>query len=138
MHQWFSYKLIESQGNANVSDQKRFYNRETIRSIRISRLAKIPTLYRGRDPWIKNRVNYWCCIEGKGRLKDIHCSAQNAAVFVDLLWNIFCLFKVKCRPEYWNNDDANIWEAKLWIKCCINFKNLAAKLAQNLLQFCPK
>ena len=31
------------------------------------------------------------CIEGKGGMKDIHCSAQNAALFVDLLWNIFCL-----------------------------------------------
>ena len=29
------------------------------------------------------------CIEGKGGCTDIHCSAQNFALFVDLLWNIF-------------------------------------------------
>ena len=29
-----------------VKEQKRFYSRGTLRSIRISRLAKIPTLYR--------------------------------------------------------------------------------------------
>ena len=29
-------------------------------------------------------------MEGVG--KDIHCSAQNAALFVDLFWNIFCSF----------------------------------------------
>ena len=34
------------------------------------------------DPWIKKRVNYLSCIEGKGGLKDIHCSAQNEALFV--------------------------------------------------------
>ena len=52
----------------------------------IARLAKIPTFYRGKwDPWIKKGVNYFSCIEGKGGLKDIHWSAQNAALFVDLL-----------------------------------------------------
>ena len=30
------------------------------------------------------------CIEGKGVGIDIHCSAKNAALFVDLLLNIFC------------------------------------------------
>ena len=46
--------------------EKRFYTRETLRGIRISRLAKIPTLiviywYH----WIKKRINYLSCIEGK-------------------------------------------------------------------------
>ena len=35
------------------------------------------------DPWIKKRVNYLHRREGDG--KDIHCIAQNAALFVDLL-----------------------------------------------------
>ena len=34
-------------------------------------------------------VSYLSCIEGKGGLKDIHCSEQNAALFVDLLQKIF-------------------------------------------------
>ena len=67
--------------------QKRFYTRGTLRNISILRLAKIQTLFRD---WlililIKKRVNYFICIEGKGSLKDIQCSAQNAALFVDLL-----------------------------------------------------
>ena len=49
----------------------------------MSRLAKIPTLYRN---WLINkRVDYLSCIEVKGGLKDIHCIAQNAGFFVDLL-----------------------------------------------------
>ena len=67
--------------------QKRFYTRGTLTSIRISQLAKlITTLYRvGWDPWNKKKDNYLSCIEGKGGGKDIHCVAQNAALFVDLL-----------------------------------------------------
>ena len=62
--------------------QKSFYTRETLRSIKNLWLAKIPTLIEiGWDPWIKKSVNHLSCIEGKG---DIHCSAQNAALFVDL------------------------------------------------------
>ena len=38
----------------------------------------------GRDPWSKKKVNYLSCIEGKGDGKDIHRSAQNAVLFVDL------------------------------------------------------
>ena len=49
-------------------------------------LAKIATLYRD---WLKSlrkeKVNYLSCIGGKGDGKDIHCNAQNAALFVDLL-----------------------------------------------------
>ena len=41
------------------------------------------------DPSIKKKVNYLSCIEGKGGLKAFQCIAQNAAQFVDLLWNIF-------------------------------------------------
>ena len=37
------------------------------------------------DPGIKKRVNYLSCIEGKGGLKDIGCSEQNDALFIDLL-----------------------------------------------------
>ena len=33
------------------------------------------------------------CIEGKGGLKDIHCSAQHAALFVDILWKTY-FFKI--------------------------------------------
>ena len=42
----------------------------------------------GSDPWIKKRVNYLSCIEGKGGLKEIHCIAQNVALFVSLLLNL--------------------------------------------------
>ena len=31
------------------------------------------------------RVYYWSCIVDKGGLKDIHLTAQNSALFVDLL-----------------------------------------------------
>ena len=34
--------------------------------------------------------NYLSCLEGKRSLIDIHCIAKNDALFVDLLWNIFC------------------------------------------------
>ena len=37
------------------------------------------------DPWSKKGFNYLSCIEGKEGGKDIHCSGQNAALFVDLL-----------------------------------------------------
>ena len=41
----------------------------------------------GWDHWIKKTVNHISCIEGKGGFKDIqiHCGAQNVALFVDLL-----------------------------------------------------
>ena len=39
----------------------------------------------GRYPGIKKRVNYLSCIEGKGGLKEIHRSAENAERFVKLL-----------------------------------------------------
>ena len=39
----------------------------------------------GWHPWIKKRVSYLSYIKGNGDGKDIHCSAQNAALFVDLL-----------------------------------------------------
>ena len=37
------------------------------------------------DPGIKKRVDYLSSKEGKGGLKDIHCIAQNIALFVTLL-----------------------------------------------------
>ena len=36
-------------------------------------------------------VNDLSCIEGKGEFEWIHCSAQNAVLFVDLLQNILNL-----------------------------------------------
>ena len=70
--------------------QKRFYTRRTLRNIRIPHwLISQPFIVIGWDPWIKKRVTYLSCIEGKVGLKDIHCSAEYAAIFVDLLWNIF-------------------------------------------------
>ena len=46
----------------------------------------------GWDHWSKKRVNYLSKIEGKGGgggKEDIHCSAQNAALFVDPLKKSF-------------------------------------------------
>ena len=66
--------------------QKRLYTRGTLRSIKIVRLAKIQTfIVIGWDYWFKKRVAYLSCTEEKGDLEDIHRSAQNAALFVDLL-----------------------------------------------------
>ena len=68
------YNLYDTQER-----EKRFWTRGALSSIMSSRLAKIPTFYR-----------YWlrCLFElhrREGGLKDIHCSAPNAALFVDLL-----------------------------------------------------
>ena len=66
--------------------QKRFYNRETLRGIRMSRLAEIPPLYhnclRSLD---QKRVNYLSSIEAKGVMKDICWITQNYAAFVSLV-----------------------------------------------------
>ena len=40
---------------------------------------------------IMKKVDYFCCIEGNGGLKDIRCIAQNAVLFISLLENIFCV-----------------------------------------------
>ena len=51
-------------------------------------MAKIPTepfIVTGRNSLSKKSVNYLICIEGMGVGKDIHYSAQNAALLVDLL-----------------------------------------------------
>ena len=67
-------------------NQKRFYNRGTLRGIRISRWAKIPTLYRD---WLRSfnrkRGNYLSRIDGKEGLKVNHCIAQKNALFDSLL-----------------------------------------------------
>ena len=47
----------------------------------VSRLAEILELRNG-ELFELHRM--------EGGLKDIHCSEQNAALFVDLLYNIFC------------------------------------------------
>ena len=50
--------------------QKRFYTRGTLRSIRISRLAKIqPFIVIGWYPWSKKRVDNLRWIKGKGVVK---------------------------------------------------------------------
>ena len=59
-------------------------------SLRISLMAKIPTLYHN---WLRSlnweKVNYLIYLEGKEALKDIHLPKCRDP-FVDLLWNIFC------------------------------------------------
>ena len=52
-------------------------------------LKSLPFIVFGWDPWIKKGDKYLSSIEGIGGLKDIHCIAQNAALFADLLKNIF-------------------------------------------------
>ena len=44
-----------------------------------------PFIVIGWEPWSKKKVNYLSFIEGKGVGKDICCSVQYAALFVDLL-----------------------------------------------------
>ena len=48
------------------------------------------------SPFNYERGYYFSCIEGKGGLKEIRCIAQNAGLFVDLLWNILCNLYVYC------------------------------------------
>ena len=81
------------QGKFNLSynpilfdlyNEKRFYTRGTLREIRVPDWQKSLNFnINGWDPWIKKRVNYLSCIEGKS-MKDIDCIAQNAALFVSL------------------------------------------------------
>ena len=60
--------------------QKRFYTRGTLKGIIIHNCLKsLPCIVIGEDHCIKKSINYLSCIEGKGDLKDIHCTAQNAA-----------------------------------------------------------
>ena len=47
----------------------------------------------GWDSSIKKRVVYLSCIELKGSLKDIHCTAQNAPLYVDLYKTSFRIVK---------------------------------------------
>ena len=81
--------MLESSGvHVFIHDieQNRFYNRGIFRGIRIYRLSKITTLYRD---WLRSLNLEKCflisCIEKKGGFEDIHCIAQNAALFVALL-----------------------------------------------------
>ena len=71
-------------------NQKRFYTRGPLRGIRISLLAKIPTL--DRD-WLISldygRGKLFELHRMEGGFKDIPCFTQNAVLFVDLLQNIF-------------------------------------------------
>ena len=58
------------------SGHEKFYNRETITFIGISTLAEslstVSRLAEKWDPKVKERVNYFSCIEeGKGGVKDI-------------------------------------------------------------------
>ena len=54
--------------NKNIIERKRFYTRGTLSRLRISRLAKIPTLYRDW-PWSKKRVNHLSYKQGKEVVK---------------------------------------------------------------------
>ena len=66
--------------------QKRFYTRETLKSLMIPRLEKIPTLYLDWLRFLKKEMGrFLSCTEGMGVGKDNHCNAQDAALFVDLL-----------------------------------------------------
>ena len=65
--------------------QKRLYTRGTLRSIRIPRLAKIPTLCLDWLRSLKKEMGrFLSCTDGMGGGKDNHCNAQDAALFVDL------------------------------------------------------
>ena len=46
------------------------------------------------DVWLRNVFFYLSCLYGKGCLIDICCFTQNAALFVSLLYNLFCLYLV--------------------------------------------
>ena len=66
------------------------YTTGTLRGISISRLAKIPTLYKIAEiPELRKGLHRRSCIEGKGGFKSIHCIAQNATLYVDLLLKSF-------------------------------------------------
>ena len=54
-------------------------------------------------------------MEGKGSGKDIFCISQNAALFVDLLYNVFytntqLALKINSsvNTEHWTHDDENV------------------------------
>ena len=49
------------------------------------RLKLQPFIMIGSDPWIKKRVNYLSCTEGRGGGKNIHLSAQNSLA---IWWSI--------------------------------------------------
>ena len=48
-----------------------------------------PFIVIGWDHWSNKRDNHLIFIEVKGGGKDLKWSAKNAALFVDLLWDIF-------------------------------------------------
>ena len=73
------YIFLCFQLRITVWKQKRFYTRGTLT------LKSQPFILIGSDPWSKKRGNYLSCTEGKWSSKDIHWSAQNAVLFVDLL-----------------------------------------------------
>ena len=63
-----------------------FYTRGILRSIKISWLAKTPTLYLNWMRFLNEKKGYLFELHRiDGEFKDIHCIAQNAALFVDLL-----------------------------------------------------
>ena len=67
--------------------EKRFYDRETIKGVRISLLAEIPSSFHDCHRWLnKKRVNYFSCIEGNWTGFDRH-----------LLYYTKCLY---CKISY--------------------------------------
>ena len=59
------------------------------------------------------------CKEGKEVGKDIHGSAQNAALFVDLLLNIFCLNTLILHfPDHmkmWDALQLYVWKVQVYL-----------------------
>ena len=71
--------------NFDIIFKKRFYNRGTLRGIRISRFS--------------NRGNHLSCIQEKGGLKDIHCSCTKSPVYARLNFgNIY--YKLKNQMQF--------------------------------------
>ena len=70
---------------------------------------KISFVFISRDSWIKERNNHLRCIEGMNGIKDIHCSAQNPALLVDLIYISFAVI------------DRNPWNKKRHDYLCFVF-----------------
>ena len=64
--------------------QKIFYTKGTLRGKFYDWLKSLSYIVIDWEFWIKKWVNNLGCTEEKGDGKDIHCSAQNAMLFVDL------------------------------------------------------
>ena len=84
--------------------KKRFYTRGTLRSKRISRLAKILTLY---GDWLrclkKERVNYLSCINGKGVVKtftEVHKMPRYLLIYYRISFALHQKIKIFLLEKY--------------------------------------